>query len=593
MFSIYSSSSSHLPQRLVALVFSVFVALASGTPYLYGVFSPQLVKRVGLTASDSATISLASNIGSGLGGLPAGLLIDSRGPQIAILVGSVFILLGYYSLSKIYEDKIASIALICVSMAFVGLGSITAYFSTLKAAQANFPKHRGAAGAFPASAYGLSATIFSVIAATFFSDDTKGLLLFLSLCCGAVAFVGSFFVHVFIDHDEDDENTVGETSALLRPQELLRTSSEVSLTNPDLTSSSSAMKSLYFGEKANSLRGSFSFWGIGQRTPRSSVSSVSSDIAPLLQNLREQNQLQPANANPFMSRSNSSGSLAGMGSSSNLVALKKIQALKTKSVDGKKRSNAPLAIIKRRLSNKLFLTHYLVVGLASGIGQMYIYSVGFVVTAQYYSGKSPGILELASSLQEPFVFSSLIKILGGVTAPGSAASLQALQVSIISIASFSGRLVSGFLSDFIYKKFHIQRLWIVLVTTMLLALGQFISIINVNNPHLISLASAIIGASYGLTFGTYPAVIADKFGTKTFSTTWGLICTGPLFTLFVLNKYFGRIYDSQTETDGICYKGNGCYKGAFEVSLGLCSLIFVTTSLLIFLQRKKAPISLN
>ncbi|KAK7679827.1 hypothetical protein QCA50_017153 [Cerrena zonata] len=36
-------------------------------------------------------------------------------------------------------------------MVFIGFGCITSYFATLKAAQANFPDHRGAAGAAPAT----------------------------------------------------------------------------------------------------------------------------------------------------------------------------------------------------------------------------------------------------------------------------------------------------------------------------------------------------------------------------------------------------------------------------------------------------------
>ncbi len=59
---------------------------------------------------------------------------------------------------------------ICVAMVLVGFGSIISYFATIKAAQANFPKHRGSAGAIPVSGYGLSATIFSVIAAHYFKN---------------------------------------------------------------------------------------------------------------------------------------------------------------------------------------------------------------------------------------------------------------------------------------------------------------------------------------------------------------------------------------------------------------------------------------
>ena len=75
-------------------------------------------------------------------------------------------------------------------------------------------------------------------------------------------------------------------------------------------------------------------------------------------------------------------------------------------------------------------------------------------------------------------------------------------------------------------KWHIQRLWIVPVTLVFLALGQYLTIQNVNNLHLVTLASALIGGSYGLIFGTYPAVIADRFGTRLFSTSWGWCVQG-------------------------------------------------------------------
>ena len=187
-----NTGSSHLPGRLTALIVSILVALASGTPYLYGVYSPQFVKQVGLTTSDSATISLATNLGSGVGGLPGGLIIDHFGPQKSILLGSVCIFIGYFAMHKIYEAKYDNLLIICLAMVLAGFGSITSYFATLKASQSNFPKHRGAAGAFPVSAYGFAATIFSIISATYFKGNSGGLLEFLSIFCGSMTFLGSF-----------------------------------------------------------------------------------------------------------------------------------------------------------------------------------------------------------------------------------------------------------------------------------------------------------------------------------------------------------------------------------------------------------------
>lgn len=583
-------TSNHLPQRLISLVVSIFICLASGTPYLYGVYSPQLVQRVGLTTSDSATISLASNIGSGVGGLPGGLMIDHFGPQISILVGSICIFIGYFVLYKIYQHKYDSLFFICISIAAMGFGSITSYFATLKAAQANFPKHRGAAGAFPVSSYGLSATLFSVIAATFFKDNTGGLLEFLAMFCGIVAFLGSFFIHIYLDHEDEEPDIESHKLASSEEEAAMMESSNSSPTVVEEIEQPGATAAKL--ERSDSLPGSFRFWGLGSRTPRSSVSSSQEDMQPILQNIRDQNRLQQQssstnNNNPFLSRKDSASS---MNPSLGTSAASKIQALKSRTSEASfsvsKTPTAPrtsFQIIKDRLTDKIFLTHYFIVSIISGMGQTYIYTVGFIVTAQYYYHKDQ--LDSVSTVD-----TTPRSGIAGVHAKiaSSAAALQALQVSIISIGSFSGRLFSGFVSDFIHKKYHIQRLWIVVVTIIILSVGQFITITNVNSAHLISISSAIIGGSYGLVFGTYPAVVADSFGTKTFSTTWGLICTGPLITLFFLNKYFGYIYDANTDSKtGICYKGNECYKGAYELSFLLCFVVFITSLVIIYVQRKK------
>lgn len=535
------SGSSHLPGRLTALITSILVALASGTPYLYGVYSPQFVKRIGLLASDSSTISLASNLGSGVGGYPGGILIDHLGPQKSILLGSMCIFVGYFTLHKIYEFKYDNLFIICIAMMSAGFGSITSYFATLKTSQANFPKHRGAAGSFPVSAYGFAATVFSIVSATYFNGNTGGLLEFLAIFCGSMTFIGSFFIHIYLDYNDEitgdpemqspeilspspnyfDANNPDSSSSALIEEELSL------LSEPEAAFKASATQM----ERDESLKGSISYWGIGERTPRASVSFQESEANAIVENIRNENNtnIKPDN-----------------------WLLKYI----------------PIPKVLQQENGKIFLIHYFIVSVSSGIGQMYIYTVGFIVTAQYYYGKNKQHDRSDDSGSDDAV-----------------QSLQALQVSIISIGSFSGRLLAGFLSDFIHKRWHIQRLWIVQVTLILMCLGQYVTIVNVNDKHLIALASAMIGGSYGLIFGTYPAVIADGFGTKNFSSNWGLVCTGPLITLWILNKLFGKIYDSNSE-DGICYLGNECYQGAFELSLALCSVTFIVTLVLIYIQRK-------
>ncbi|EGW35530.1 uncharacterized protein SPAPADRAFT_146877 [Spathaspora passalidarum NRRL Y-27907] len=516
---IVTDNSDNLTSRLISLFISVLVALASGTLYLYGVYSPQFIKRVGLTTSDSATIALSMTMGSGIGGLPAGLIVDKYGPMFSTRMGSICILVNYYLVYRIYLNQHDNLLLICMCMAFVGFGSIICYFSTLKASQANFPNHRGGAGALPVSAYGFAATIFSIISARFFDEDTGGLLRFLSIFCGCVSFIGSFFIRVYheVDHHEDYHEELGvgdgqnEELALLEDQNFNPTPRPVD---------------------SEELYGSFAFWGIGEHTPQASDSESSSLLElqspPKLPRITPQIQPKPK---PHK----------------------------------KKHKIKPLEAIKHRVIDAKFLIHYLIVAITTGIGQMYIYSIGFIVTAQYYYNRKKDEEDLSKDPET--------------------VHLQAVQVAVISISSFLARLVAGFLSDVLHRR-KFQRLWIVLVTIIIQCLGELLLVVNESNHTLISISSGIMGSCYGLVFGTYPAIMADEFGTKTFSTNWGLVCTGYVITLFILTKYFGWIYDKNTNpVTGHCYKGNGCYIGAFELGMILSGIAFVATCTVMWKHR--------
>lgn len=562
--------NEHRFKRMLVLFVSIFIGLSSGTPYLYGVYSPQLIQRVGLTASDSATISLAINIGAGTGGLIGGVLIDHRGPRVSVRLGSILIFLGYSGLFYVYQNRISNLAIICVSAILTGFGSITAFFAVLKAAQANYPQHRGTAGVFPVSSYGLAATVFSVIAANFFSSNTGGFLGFLSLSCGITAFIGSFFIGIYRAEDEDDSDDEESAIQANDPQQMAANDLYQLVIEDSPAASAIEIQRSDSSSDQQSLAGSFSFWGIGTRTPRNSVSSVASEVVPLLKSIRDMDKNsslpQALKRSNFQSGNDTfSSKNSPTVSKNNTPAVSKKNSIENLTAPPPstlpKQKKSPIVIIKKLLSNKRFLTHYLMVALMSGSCQNYIYSVGFIVAAQMNKSTDNKL---------------------------TPSQVQAIQVGIISFASFSGRLFSGIFSDFIYKKYHVQRLWIIVFNVILATAGHFITLNNNGNVHLISLTSAMIGGSYGLTFGAYPAIVADFFGTKTFSTTWGLICTGPLVILYSLNKYFGHIYDSHTDKDtGICYDGNECYKGASEACIVLCGFVLIINFILIYIHRRK------
>jgi hypothetical protein len=59
-----------------------------------------------------------------LAGIPAGILVDSRGPRLAVLLGAAFLLAGYYPIHLAYERGEGSIGVpgLCFFAFITGVG---------------------------------------------------------------------------------------------------------------------------------------------------------------------------------------------------------------------------------------------------------------------------------------------------------------------------------------------------------------------------------------------------------------------------------------------------------------------------------------
>lgn len=219
--------------------------------------------------------------------------------------------------------------------------------------------------------------------------------------------------------------------------------------------------------------------------------------------------------------------------------------------------------VKDSLLHPVFIFHFAVMAVLQGIGQMYIYSVGFVVKALYY--------EFTHASGEQIHVPSLH-------------SFQAVHVSLIAVFSFLGRVVAGPMADSIVHKFNGQRQWVIIFGVTVLFFGQFalsfpidtwsddIQTVNL----ILSVISSIIGFSYGLTFTTFPGIVADLFSLKNYSLIWGILYSSTVPGLTIFTKVFGYIYDKNSiivGDDYICTKGSGCYAGTFELTSGLCVLV--------------------
>lgn len=166
---------------------------------------------------------------------------------------------------------------------------------------------------------------------------------------------------------------------------------------------------------------------------------------------------------------------------------------------------------------------------------------------------------------------------------------QAMHVSILSVCSFSGRLLSGELhtspictnltlhpgvgSDFLVKVLHASRLWCLTVASLIFLAAQLFAL-NIENPHYLGLVSGFTGLAYGFLFGCFPSLVVEAFGIHGLSQNWGVMTLSPVISGNIFNLFYGMVFDKHSIVkDGgerECTEGLYCYHSAYLVTAVAC-----------------------
>lgn len=188
----------HHTTRVLSVIAASAVGLAAGTNYGFSAWAPQFAERLHLTATQINLIGTFGNLGMYAVGIPAGALIDARGPRWGAVLGVICLACGYFPLHSAYIANGAgyNIFLLCLFSFLTGMGSCSAFSSAIKVSATNWPHHRGTATAFPLSGFGLSALLFTTISAIIFPDDTSGLLFLLGVGTVATISVAIIFLRL-------------------------------------------------------------------------------------------------------------------------------------------------------------------------------------------------------------------------------------------------------------------------------------------------------------------------------------------------------------------------------------------------------------
>lgn len=515
------SINAYLPptNHWLTLVATIPVAFATGTLFVYSAFSTQLAEKCGLDVSQTGNLNISATLGSALGGILSGIVTDMYGSQLPILFSCIMLSLGYFWLYCSYLQGFnATSVQLLAAMFFVGLGSVSGYFSSLKAVVVNFPDNKGAAQSVTIASFAISSLIYLWVSTKVLNGDTEKFLLILSISCGILTLFGFIFIRLDGHIDNVDQEEESFLADMRHEIEYLE----------NIDTSTSESTSLMDGSTSDILANS------SNNTSRSNIS----------EEYRKANTLTPQVIQ---------------------TTVRNRQDLKHKS-------------LKDSLLHPIFWFHYFIFSITQGFGQMYIYSVGFILKAEHY-------------------YYTHEKYLDPLVAPNTPTLhyLQALHVSIIALSSFGGRLASGPVSDIFVKKFQLQRHWGLIFGTIIMFIGHVLLMFCFPSRFqylyqgniILMVISCLIGFAYGFTFTCYPVIVSDIFSLQNYSFIWGCLYTSTTFGLTFMSKLFGMIYDMNSDywddksKSYVCNRGSWCYQLTFEITSLLC--IFVISVVLIFI----------
>ncbi|KAK6537509.1 hypothetical protein TWF694_011692 [Orbilia ellipsospora] len=476
----FSPPSGLKAARYIALAACTAVALACGTNYVYSAYAPQLARELHLSTSESNVIGTAGNFGMYLSGIPAGMLVDRKGPRLAILIGAFALFAGYFPIYKVFDSGTnIGVGWLAMFSAFTGVGSCFAFNASIKVAALNFPKSRGTATALPLAAFGLSAFFFSTLSSWLFPGNTSDFLLVLSTATASIVFGAFFFIRIIpsagqysaVPTDEPERST----------NRLRRTKSRDSHTSFDVEPGMEA-SNIHFQVPADNETEEEGF-GSGSVSPLPPPPNPTLTFTAATPTPSPSVPTTPGAATPvaatmpaaiddertsFLSTSSDSSSY---GTKDDAVRRQSIDAppidSRRASVDDS-RSALQIDIRGWALTQHTeFWRLFLMLGILTGIGLMTINNIGHSVQALWYAfdpNKDAKDVE----------------------------RFQGIHVSILSLCSFSGRLISGTISDVLKKKWALSRVWLVFTSSSFFLLGQ-IAGMSVSNPLNLWLVSGING----------------------------------------------------------------------------------------------------
>ncbi|KAJ3098892.1 hypothetical protein HDU97_003667 [Phlyctochytrium planicorne] len=190
-------------RRLVTFLMSAASLLCAGSLFAFGSFSEDLRVRFGFSSKDINIVSALGNTALYTSFLIVGPVWDRFGVRVTMfntfsqIMSSVMFGLGFLMMWLAFIDRVPSelktVGAISFYYFLAGFGSCASFMATFAINLVNFPPNysgviSGVLGIF----YALSATLYAQIYAIYYSSDTAGFLLFMTISVFMVNIFATF-----------------------------------------------------------------------------------------------------------------------------------------------------------------------------------------------------------------------------------------------------------------------------------------------------------------------------------------------------------------------------------------------------------------